>query len=141
MPHLTRLFIKTALIYFAAALLTGVVVAARPVLDLPAPLVALTPVYFHLLMLGWATQLIFGVVHWMFPKQSRDKPRGSDRLAAASYALLNGGLILRAAGEPLQAVQPSAGWGWLLAISALLQWLAGLAFVAHAWPRVKPLGA
>ncbi len=125
MPRLTRLFIKTALIYFAAALLTGVAAAARPALDLPAPFVALTPVYFHLLMLGWATQLIFGVVHWMFPKQSRDKPRGSDRLAVASYALLNGGLILRAAGEPLQAFQPGAA----------------AAFVVHAWPRVKPLGA
>ncbi|HLF29065.1 MAG TPA: hypothetical protein VJG32_22280 [Anaerolineae bacterium] len=79
MPSLTRLFIKTALAYFVAALLTGVVVAARPALGLPLALAALTPVYFHLRMVGWITQLIFGVGHWMFPKFSREQPRGSDR--------------------------------------------------------------
>jgi hypothetical protein len=137
MPPLTRLFIKTALVYFIAALLAGALVAARSVFDLPPAFAALGPVYFHLLMIGWITQLIFGVVHWMFPKFSKDMPRGSDRLALAVYLLLNAGLVLRAIAEPMQAFQPNAGWGWLLAVSAVLQWLAGMAFVANTWGRVK----
>jgi len=28
----------------------------------------LFPVYIHLLVFGWLTQLIFGVIYWMFPK-------------------------------------------------------------------------
>lgn len=137
MPSLTRLFIKTALVYFVAALLTGAIVAARSVFDWPPALAALSPVYFHLLMVGWITQLIFGVAHWMFPKYSKEMPRGSDRLSLAVYLLLNAGLILRAVGEPMQAAQPEAGWGWLLAASAVLQWLAGISFVANIWGRVK----
>jgi len=137
MPTLTRWFIKTALIYFVAALLTGVLVAARPVLALPDQIAALTPVYFHLLMVGWVTQLIFGVVHWMFPKYSQVLPRGYDWLGWAAYIFLNAGLLLRAIGEPLVALQPDAGFGWTLAVSAALQLLAGWSFIANAWPRVK----
>jgi hypothetical protein len=137
MPPLTRWFIKTALVYLVAALIAGAIVAARPLLNLPPALAALAPVYVHLLMVGWITQLIFGVVHWMFPKFSKELPRGSDRLAVVVYLLLNAGLLLRVIGEPLQAFQSEAGWGWLLAVSAVLQWLAGMGFVANTWARVK----
>jgi hypothetical protein len=137
MPPLTRWFLKTALIYLVVALLTGAVVAARNVWLLPPLVAAFTPVYFHLFMVGWVTQLIFGVVFWMFPKYSKEQPRGSERLGWATYLLLNTGLLLRAAGEPLNALQPGAFWGWLLVVSATLQWLAGLSFVANTWGRVQ----
>jgi hypothetical protein len=97
------------------------------VMDLPAAVGALQPVYFHLLMVGWISQLIFGVVFWMFPKYSAERPRGSEGLGWATYGLLNMGLLLRAVGEPLVAVQPNGGTGWLLAASAVLQLLAGYA--------------
>ncbi|MBI3957967.1 MAG: hypothetical protein HY328_04080 [Chloroflexi bacterium] len=137
MPFLTRLFVKTALVYFVAALLTGLLVTARPVLGLPLIVAGLSPVYFHLLMVGWITQLILGVAHWMFPKFSWEQPRGRGWLTWAIYVLLNSGLLLRVIAEPARTVSPAAVWGWLLALSALLQWLAGMAFVANLWPRVK----
>jgi len=137
MPTLTRWFIKSALVYFVAALLIGVVLTARPILALPPALAALAPAYLHLLMVGWITQLIFGVVFWMFPRYSSEKPRGNESLALATYWLLNLGLILRAAGEPMHALAPDIGWGWLLAASAVMQWLAGLGFVVNTWGRVK----
>jgi len=137
MPPLARWFVRTALVYLVAALLVGVALMLRPVLNLPSPISALQPVYFHMLMVGWVTQLIFGVVFWMFPKQSSDRPRGSETLGWATYGLLNAGLLLRAIGEPLAALQPSGAAGWLLAASALLQLLAGWAFVANTWGRVK----
>ncbi len=137
MPFLTRLFVKTALVYFIAALLAGLLVAARPVLALPSIVAALTPVYFHLLMVGWVTQLILGVAHWMFPKFSREEPRGHDWLTWTIFILLNGGLLLRVFAEPIRTVNTDPLWGWLLALSALLQWLAAMAFVANVWPRVR----
>ena len=137
MPPLTRWFIRTALAYLVAALLAGLGLAARAVVDLPPAFGALQPVYFHLLMVGWVTQLIFGVVMWMFPKYSTEQPRGSERLGWATYLLLNLGLLLRAIGEPLSAAQPAGSAGWLLAASAILQLLAGWAFVANTWARVK----
>lgn len=137
MPVLTRWFIKLSLVYFAAALLIGVAQAAQPFLDLPAFVPALGPVYFHMFLVGWVTQLIFGVVYWMFPKFNMEKPRGSERLAWATLILLNLGLLLRVIFEPAVAVQPAAGLGWTLALSAILQWLAGLAFAMNTWGRIK----
>jgi cbb3-type cytochrome oxidase subunit 1 len=137
MPALSRWFVKTALVYFVAALGVGVVLALRLAADLPPQLFALQPVYFHLLMVGWVSQLIFGVIYWMFPKYTAERPRGSERLGRATYGLLNLGLILRAVGEPLVAVYPGGQLGWMLALSAILQMLAGWGFVANTWARVK----
>ncbi len=137
MPPLARWFVRTALVYFVAALVVGVGLMLRLVIDLPPAVGALQPVYFHLLMVGWVSQLIFGVVYWMFPKYSAERPRGNERLGWATYGLLNIGLALRAAGEPLVALQPGPAAGGLLAASAILQLLAGWAFVANTWPRVK----
>ena len=137
MPRLTRYFIKTALVYLAVALALGLLLALRSTVDLPAELLALTPVYFHLFMVGWVMQLIFGMLFWMLPKYSRERPRGPERLAWAAYVLINTGLILRVIGEPLVAVRSDLGAGWLLVLSALLQLIGGWAFIVAVWPRVK----
>ena len=137
MPPLTRWFIKTALLYFVAALIIGAVLAARSVFRLSPAIASLGPVYIHLFMVGWITQLIFGVAYWMFPVYTKERPRGSEKLALATYGLLNVGLLLRAMAEPLHALRPGAGWGWLLVLAAALQWLAGLGFVVNIWGRVK----
>jgi hypothetical protein len=138
-PVLTRWFVKSSLVFFVAALLAGLGMAARAVAPagLPPLFGALGPVYFHLFLVGWVTQLIFGVVFWMFPKYSQETPRGSERLAWATFWLLNGGLILRVVAEPLHALRPEMGLGWLLAVSGLAQWAAGLLFVVNTWGRVK----
>jgi cbb3-type cytochrome oxidase subunit 1 len=137
MPPLTRWFIKIALLYLIAALLLGIALAARPVWTLPPFIAVLGPVYFHLFMVGWVTQVIFGVVYWMFPKYSKEKPHGSEGLWQATFWLLNLGLLLRLVSEPMQTLSPATFWGWSLALSAVLQWLAGLILVLNTWGRVK----
>lgn len=137
MPLLTRWLIRTALVYFVAALVTALALALRPVLNLPEFTRALTPVYFHLLMVGWVTQLIMGVVFWMFPKFTKENPRRSEPLGWATYTLLNGGLVLRVIGEPLLASTEGMLVAWLVVASAVMQWLAGMAFVLNTWARVK----
>lgn len=137
MPELTRWFVRAAMVYLVAALLVGVLLMLQNVMALPAVVAALSPVYFHLFMVGWVAQLIFGVAFWLFPTLSKEQPRGSERLGRATFALLNAGLVLRVIGEPMNSLEPLTPWGWLLALSALLQWLAGMAFVANTWQRVK----
>lgn len=136
MPPLSRLFVKTAFVYLLLALTLGVILAAQPVFGLSGAWAALTPAYFHLFMLGWVMQLIIGVGYWMFPKYSREQPRGNETAAWAVYWLLNLGLALRVVAEPANALAGGA-WGWLLALSALLQWLGGMTFVVNTWPRIK----
>jgi len=73
-PALTRWFIKSALVYLTVSLLVGVALTARGAVRLPTVVDALMPVYLHLFMIGWVTQMIFGVAYWMFPRVSKENP-------------------------------------------------------------------
>lgn len=137
MPALTRWYIKSAMFYLMAALILAAVLALPGSINLPAFIGAMSPAYFHLFLVGWVTQMIFGVIYWMFPIITRKNPRGNEKLAWSSYFLLNAGLLLRVIVEPLVTVQPQAGFGWFLAVSALLQWLAVVFFAVLTWPRIK----
>lgn len=123
MPPLTRWYVKLALLYFVAGMAGGVWQAAGG----PG---WLTPVTIHLLVVGWITGTIFGVAYWMFPRYSKDRPRGPTGPAVATFVLLQIGLALRVVAEPT-LIRP------LLAASALCQWLAGVGFTVTIWPRVK----
>lgn len=137
MPSLTRWFIKTSLVYLVAALFIGAVLAGRTLWSLSPFLAAMRPIYFHLFMVGWVFQLILGVIYWMFPKYTRENPHGSEGLWQAAFWLLNAGLLLRLVAEPMQTLSVQPIWGWLLALSAVLQWVAGLIFAGNTWGRVK----
>ncbi len=137
MPRVARWFVRFGLLCLVAALALGALVAGGGTGRLPAWTGTLQPVYLHLFMVGWVTNLIFGVAHWMFPRAGPVRPRGREELVWAAFFLLNGGLLLRAVAEPLSALRSGGAWGALLALSALLQWVGVLAFVANIWGRVK----
>lgn len=63
MPRLIRWYVKSAFVWLVAALLLKAI-ALFPV---GASLPAITPVSWHLLFVGWLTQLIIGMAHWMLP--------------------------------------------------------------------------
>jgi uncharacterized membrane protein len=138
MPPLTRWFIKSAFGFLVLALILRLLQTGNSLVQGSPYISALGPVYFHVFMVGWVTQLIFGVVFWMFPKESLDNLRGQERLGYSVFWLLNIGLVLRILAEPLNTLQPDTGWGWLLVASAVLQWMAGMGFVINTWRRVKP---
>ena len=133
MPTLTRWYLKSALAWLAAAALAGAAVALQPALDLPPWIARLRPTYVHMLMVGWVTQLIFGVAHWMFPKPAPATVPRTDRLGWLAWLALNVGLALRVVAEPAAPALPLA----VLAASAVLQPVAAWLFVAAIWPRVR----
>lgn len=133
MPLLSRWYVRTSFLYLLAALLIGVPLAMRSQVTLPAIFGVMDPVYFHLFLVGWVTQLIFGVIFWLFPK-----PKTTwnwERVGWMTWACLNTGLLLRVLTEPLAVLNPGSIWGWGLALSALLQWLAGMGLILIVWPR------
>ena len=142
MPILVRVYVRTALVHLALALGLALLL----VLPLQPPLAGLIsglrPVQVHLLTVGWLTQLIFGVALWMFPRYSKAQPRGPEWLAWGVWGLLNGGLLLRAIGEPLRATAATQTPTFefasgLLAAAAVLFLLAGWGFVGLTWSRVR----
>jgi hypothetical protein len=58
-------------------------------------------------------------------------------LGWATFWLINIGLALRLVAEPLHTLNPQTGFDWLLALSAVFQWLAGMGFVINTWTRMK----
>src|SRR6058998_2124739 len=82
------------------------------------------PVYFHLFMVGGVTQMIFGVAYWMFPRISKENPRGWEGLALVTYVTLNVGLIARAVVEPILALRPAPLWAVTLILSPCFSGLA-----------------
>lgn len=137
MPTLTRYWIKAGFVNFAVALLLAVLIQLSSVITLPSFIPALNPVYFHLFLVGWITQIIMGVSFWMFPPLSKDRPRGIELLGWFSFGCINAGLLMRVVGEPLVYLDPSSDGRWVLILSAFVQWMGGMLYIAHIWPRVK----
>jgi hypothetical protein len=122
------------MVWLVAALLLGVAMQLPVAARLPV-LRSVWPTYLHLLVVGWLTQLIFGVAFWLFPRYSAERPRGSEPLGWVAYGLVNLGLLLRLAGEPWRAAGGDAVATLLL--SAAAQLVAVWLFVLNTWPRVR----
>jgi len=137
MPPLARWYLKSALLYLLAGFDLQALLAAAPLAGLSPRLGALWPTYIHLIAVGWTTQLIFGVAFWMFPRFSKESPRGSHLLGWFTYLTLNAGLLLRVVGEPWRAWHPGPFAEITLTVSAVLQVLAGRGFVLNVWKRVR----
>ncbi|MFU8813171.1 MAG: hypothetical protein ACNA78_09395 [Balneolaceae bacterium] len=135
MPNVTRWFIKAGLIYFILSV-TLALVAEIPALGI-GPI--LLPVYWHMLVIGWITQVIMGVSIWMFPRKHRHKKRRESMLSWLTFWLLNAGLMLRFLSEPfLPFIQHSTGIAITLVASSVLQVAAIGFYIAEMWPRLQP---
>ena len=135
MPKVTRWFIKAGIFYF----IVGVILAL--ISEFPAinagPL--LLPVYWHMLVIGWLTQIIMGVSIWMFPRKQRDKIKRESTLTWLTFWTLNSGLILRFLAEPfLPVVQDSFLMNVVILFSSLLQISAVIFYIIEIWPRLQP---
>lgn len=131
MPLITRLFLKTGLVYFMSSLIVGILLQF-PSIGIPN----LVPLFWHMLMLGWVTQIIFGVSLWMFPGRIKEENFRNQRWAWLAYGFLNTGLILRVISEPLIITSNAAAWKVGLTVSAITQFIAVICYVIEIWPRV-----
>ena len=133
MPTLTRWFLRAAMLHLVAAFALALFLA------LPANAAHVgpwRPVYIHLLVLGWATQMIFGVAYWMFPRKAPLDLKVVPWAGWSCFALLNAGLVLRALSEPVIAVESSPLAAHVVAVAAVLQLGAVVVFVLMMWTRV-----
>lgn len=138
MPKFVRFFIKTGLAFFVISLLLGVVFATSPFIDLPGIINSMMPTYLHIFMVGWITQIIFGVSIWMFPSPDKGGRYGNETIIWFIYWTLNVGILLRVFAEPGNQAFPKSGFmNFSLLLSALLQWSGALLYAYHIWGRIK----
>ena len=133
MPRLSVWFIRAALLYLAVGATFGGLILYHKGIPLHPLLWRLLPAHIEFLLFGWIVQLIMGVGFWIFPRFRRS--RGNEKPAWAAFGLLNLGVFLAGVG-------PVAGGPvWFIFAGRLAETLAAVAFVFHAWPRIKPPGA
>lgn len=134
MPTTSRWFIKAGVIYFVL----GITLVFLDEIPLMSSKLSLLPIYWHMLVMGWITQLIIGVSVWMFPRKHRDKKRRESILVWATFWTLNIGLILRFLSEPLiPLLKDSKVIQISIVVSALLQWIAVILYTIEIWPRLQ----
>lgn len=131
MPKLSRLLIKSALLYLLIGLSIGaLILLQKGWLFLPMAW-RLLPIHIELVIFGWILQLVMGVAFWMLPRFGREPLRGNEKPVWATFFLINGGILLNCLAV-LIGISMLALAGRVLEIGAVLS------FVIHAWPRVKP---
>ncbi len=138
MPKFVRYFIKAGVLYLVGALLIGISLAGDAIFPYPSFKDTMLPTYLHLFMVGWITQMIFGVSIWMFPSPPGEGRYGNETLLWIIFWTFNGGLILRLVAEPgIIHLSESTLMNLGMVLSALLQWFAAVGYAYHIWRRVK----
>ncbi len=134
MPLLSCWFIRLALIHFMAGFSVGMLLLFHKGIPLHPQLWLLLPAHIELLLVGWTLQLVLGVAYWILPRFQRE--RRLTYLAWSAFIALNLGVCLIAC-LPFVRIYTDE----LRLLGRLLETGAVLAFLLHAWPRVKPIAA
>lgn len=129
MPRLSVWMIRTALLALTAGATLGALMLAAPG---TAGVARWRPLHAELLLVGWTVQLAFGVAYWILPRFRSGPERGPESFGWAAFVLVNVGVLLVGVGRSAAGAEM-----WALAGRAA-EGLAAAAFVAQAWPRVKP---
>jgi hypothetical protein len=66
-----RFYIRTALVWLFLASFAGALPLLNQSFAIDGRIGALQPAFYHMLMVGWATQLIGGAALWTFPPYTR----------------------------------------------------------------------
>lgn len=138
MDRISVWLVRTSLVYLVSGFVLGAVLLINLGLGYPWSLPPLGPIHAHLLFVGWLVQFALGFAFWLLPRRRRSgvlQPT-SERWSFTAYGLLNGGLLLRAVGEPASAQLSQWPWGEVLVLSAAIQGVAALIIAAQLWPRV-----
>ncbi len=139
MPLITRLFLKSGVVYLILAIV-GEVLANIPGGTLRSVALQFRPTVYHFFFIGWLTQMIFGVSHWFFPLYSKAEPRGKQWLIVTAFIGLNVGLVLRFFSEAPFWEQVFKIRNMLVLFSSLFLWIGFVAYGVHIWPRIKLKG-
>lgn len=138
MPSLSRLLVRTALIWLALGYAIGGLLLSQKGYPIANWIWSLRYTHVHILLVGWTVQLATGVAFWILPRLDTSGSRGDERPVRWFYRALNSGVALAALHDPLAALAPAAQvWLRAMLVLAGLMYLAAAAlFVRHAWPRI-----
>lgn len=131
MPRLSAWFIRAALLYLLLGFALGGLMLWNKGLPIHPSLWRLLPAHLEFLLLGWTVQLVIGVAYWILPRFHTKRRKSA--LVWLSFVLLNGGIWFVAVGGFIEPADEMQLAGRLMEVGAVV------AFVIHAWARIKPI--
>ena len=138
MNALVRRFIKTAVMFLAIGLLTGVYMLVQRELYGTWPTPYVVSAHTHAVFVGFVMFMILGVALWLFPKPLRSDPRYRPALIETVYWLLLAGTLLRFIGELARAYTDMPSLAWLVLLAGFAQVASLLLYVWTMWYRIRP---
>jgi hypothetical protein len=148
MPRLSIWFVRSALVYLALGFTFGALMLFEKGVPVYPALLRLLPAHIEFVLFGWMVQLAMGIAFWILPRfgggassglrpspaaTANVAPRGNEKAAWLAFGLLNAGIWLAGMGAVLDLAPP------VLLLGRVAEGAAAVAFVVHAWPRIKPM--
>lgn len=151
MPSTARVCVRASILHLCVGAVIGALLLINRWTPLGPVVTALRSSHVAILVVGWLTQLIFGVAWWLFPAlplglhpdgsrwlRHGQTQRGSETLFWVTFACLNSGVLLLAALGPLHLWLKQ---GILDVLAQALLLAAAIIFVSNGlWLRVREMG-
>jgi cbb3-type cytochrome oxidase subunit 1 len=128
MDWFVKAFLKASVAWLSAGVTLGLAMAARPAWTI------YRPAHAHMVLLGFATMMIFGVAYHVVPRFAGN-PLHSRRAAGAHWWVSNAGLALMATGFVLR-VHAVAAAPALLAVGGMLSAAGAYTFAYLIWRTI-----
>lgn len=133
MPKLSVWLVRAALIHMGIGFLFGALLLYNKGIPIYDWMWKLLNPHIEFMIFGWTMQFVMGIAFWILPRFSREPRYGKAVWGWWSFGLLNGGILMTAAGA------------WfthdLISLAGRLGILTAVVlFVRLIYPRVKPLG-
>jgi cbb3-type cytochrome oxidase subunit 1 len=128
MDWFVRAFIKSSLVWLTVGVTLGLAMAAVP------PLAVYRVAHLHLNLLGFVTQMIYGVSLHVVPRFF-GQPIVYRRLAGAQFWMAQAGLVMLASGFALR-VPALPGASALIVAGAIGSAAAAYSFVINLWVTI-----
>jgi cbb3-type cytochrome oxidase subunit 1 len=138
MPRLSTWFVRASLLHLSVGVLAGgLMLCAKGLGATLAWTWLLLAAHIQLVVGGWMIQATLGVAYYILPRLDGAGNRGRTGAATLSFVMLNTGIVIAACVLTLRGFIRLPWLDHLLLLAALLQAVAMVAFVIHAWPRVR----
>jgi len=134
MPRLSSWYIRIALLYLALGFTLGGLLLFNKGFPLHSLIWSLLPVHIESVLIGWTLQLVMGMAFWILPRFQKAPVRGNEALAVGAFILINIGIL----SIVLASFLP--GMLWLAFVGRTAEAAGVIAFIVHAWPRIKGFG-
>jgi hypothetical protein len=137
MHILVRLYLRTAFVFLALGLVSGLWIEFDLVTGGTISH-GMVVAHTHLLLVGFLLMMILGTAFWLFPRSGRGQPIGPyPNLVAFAYVLLAAGTLLRGITEFFEIQLDTQVWAFVRLAAATSQVAGVLIGIAVLWGRVR----